>query len=101
MRCIVKAFRRPPTARIRNPQRDFPIGGPADNIVAGELAGRLSGSVAHAFPCPALPRRALLAENLAKPLLWVMVTEPWYKPAAGWSFKIPKTFQKLNQKVPF
>ena len=56
----------------------FPIGGPADNLVTGGPAGRLSGSVAHVSRCPASPRRALLAENLGKPSLWVIITAPWY-----------------------
>ncbi len=78
MRCIVKAFRRPPTGRIRDPEGGLPVGGPADNIVAGELAGWLSGSVAHASRCPASLRRALLAENLGEPSLGVIISARWY-----------------------
>ena len=40
---------------------------------------RLSDGVAHALRCPALPQRTLLAENLGKPSLWVMINAPWYK----------------------
>ncbi len=79
MRCIVKAFRRPPTGRIRDPKGGYPIGGPADNIVAGELAGWLSGSVARGSRCTASLRRALLAENLGKPSLRVTINVLWYK----------------------
>ncbi|MFP6733253.1 MAG: hypothetical protein VB959_05385 [Rhodospirillales bacterium] len=39
---------------------------------------RLSGSVAHALRCPASLRRTLLAENLARPSLSIMITDPWY-----------------------
>ena len=39
---------------------------------------RLSDSVAHALRCPASPQRALLAENLGKPSLWVNISVPWY-----------------------
>ncbi len=28
--------------------------------------------------CPASPRHALLAENLGKPSLWVIISAPWY-----------------------
>ncbi len=28
--------------------------------------------------CPASPRHALLAENLGKPSLWVLISEIWY-----------------------
>jgi hypothetical protein len=64
MRCIVKAARRPPTGRIRDRNGGLP---------------RLSGSVAHALRCPASRQRTLLAENLGKPSLWVMISDPWYK----------------------
>ena len=68
MRCIVKAFRRPPTGRMDDRNGGFP---------------RLSDVVAHALRCPASPRRTLLAENLGKPSLWVSVTAPWYKVEAA------------------
>jgi len=61
---IVKASRRPPTGRHRDRNGGFP---------------RLSDSVAHASRCPALPRRTLLAENLGKPSLWVIIVETWYE----------------------
>jgi hypothetical protein len=44
---------------------------------------RLSDGVARASRCPASPRRTLLAENLGKPSLWVIITEIWYKGAPG------------------
>ena len=61
---IGKAFRRPPTGRIRDRTGGFP---------------RLSDSVAHALRCWASRQRTLLAENLGKPSLWVIITDPWYK----------------------
>ncbi len=67
MRCIVKTFRRPPTGRIRDRN--------------GGLA-RLSDGVVHALRCPAWPQRTLLAENLGKPSLWVMISAPWYDSAS-------------------
>ncbi|MAF96771.1 MAG: hypothetical protein CMM60_13620 [Rhodospirillaceae bacterium] len=63
MRDIVKAFRRPPTGRMDDRNGGLP---------------RLSDSVARASRCAASPRRALLAENLGKPSLWVIITDPWY-----------------------
>ncbi len=64
MRCIVKTFRRPPTGRLRDRNGGLP---------------RLSDGVAHPLRCPASPQRTLLAENLGKPSLWVMISAPWYK----------------------
>ncbi|MCH7693818.1 MAG: hypothetical protein IID50_10280 [Proteobacteria bacterium] len=66
MRRIVETFRRPPTGRIRDRNGGLPW---------------LSDGVAHASRCPASPQRTLLAENLGKPSLWVMISAPWYKPA--------------------
>ena len=63
MRRIVKTFRRSPTGRIRDRNGGLP---------------RLSDGVAHALRCPASPQRTLLAENLGKPSLWVMISDPWY-----------------------
>ena len=40
---------------------------------------RLSDGVARGSRCPASPRHALLAENLGKPSLWVIIGAPWYK----------------------
>ncbi len=67
MRGIVKAFRRPPAVRPRDRNGGFP---------------RLSDGVAQGLRCPASPRHALLAENLGKPSLWVIINETWYE-AAG------------------
>ncbi len=63
MRGIVKASRRPPAVRRGDRNGGFP---------------RLSDGVARGSRCPASPRRALLAENLGKPSLWVIITDPWY-----------------------
>ncbi len=63
MRDIVKAFRRPPAGRLPDRNDGFP---------------RLSDGVAQGFRCPASPRHALLAENLGKPSLWVIINAPWY-----------------------
>ncbi len=41
---------------------------------------RLSDGVPHGLRCLASPRRALLAEILGKPSLWVIINAPWYKP---------------------
>ena len=38
----------------------------------------LSDDVAPVLRCPASLRRARLAENHAKPSLWVFITDPWY-----------------------
>ncbi len=40
---------------------------------------RLSGSVPRGSRCPASPRHALLAENLGKPSLWVIIKDLWYQ----------------------
>ena len=68
MRDIVEAFRRPPTVRLPDRNGGFP---------------RLSGGVAHGYRCPASPRHALLAENLGKPSLWVIISAPWYNGRKG------------------
>ena len=78
MRVIVKPFRRPPTGRIRDPQGGFPIGGSAESFVVGGPADRLSDSVAYASRCTASPQRTLLAENLGKPSLGVIINVLWY-----------------------
>ena len=43
--------------------------------------GVLTDGVAHGSRCPASPRRALLADSLGKPSLWVFISDPWYKEA--------------------
>ncbi len=63
MRGIVKACRRPPAVLPRDPNGGFP---------------RLSDGVPHGLRCPASPRHALLAENLGKPSLWVIIKDLWY-----------------------
>ncbi len=39
---------------------------------------KLSDGVARGSRCPASPRHALLAENIGKPSLWVIIRAPWY-----------------------
>ncbi|MEE8504950.1 MAG: hypothetical protein V3S40_01885, partial [Kiloniellales bacterium] len=68
MRDIGKASRRPPAVRPRDRNGGFP---------------RLSDGVPHGLRCPASPRHALLAENLGKPSLWVIINVPWYKLLGG------------------
>ena len=63
MRCIVKTFRRPPTGHLDDRTGGFP---------------RPSDSVAPALRYPASPRRTLLAENLGKPSLGVIISDLWY-----------------------
>ena len=38
----------------------------------------LLGGVPHGLRCPASPRHALLAGNLGKPSLWVIIKDLWY-----------------------
>ena len=64
MRRIGKAFRRPPTLRWGDRDGGLP---------------RLSDGVARGFRCTASLRPTLLAENLGKPSLWVIIITPWYK----------------------
>ncbi len=47
---------------------------------------RLSDGVPHGLRCPASPRHALLAENLGKPSLWVIISAPWYELPVAASF---------------
>ncbi len=70
MRGIVKASRRTPAVRPRDPNGGFPMfsGGPM--LVDGARGSR----------CPAPPRHALLAENLGKPSLWVITKDHWFLP---------------------
>jgi len=60
---IGKAFRRPPTGCMDDRNGDLP---------------RLSDGVAHGFRCAASLRPTLLAENLGKPSLCVIITPPWH-----------------------
>ncbi len=62
MRGIVKASRRP-RRFARATEGGFP---------------RFSGGVPRGSRCPAPPRHALLAENLGKPSLWVIIKDLWY-----------------------
>jgi len=63
MRCIIKAFRRPPTGRMGDRNGGLP---------------RLSDSVVYGFRYTASLRRTLLAENLGKPSLRIIIIVPWY-----------------------
>ena len=76
MRCIVKIFRRPPKGFLDDRNGGLP---------------RLSDSAAHGSRCPASPRRTLLAENLGKPSLWVIITTPWY-----YILKIPNSVGSIG-----
>jgi len=64
---IVKAFRRTPTGRMDDRNGGLP-----------RLSAKGADSVAHAFRCPESLQRTLLAENLGKSSLWVIITDPWY-----------------------
>ena len=50
---------------------------------------------AHGLRCLASPRRALLAERLGKPSLWVIISEIWYYVFAK-SFNSPLTKSALD-----
>ena len=69
MRCIVKAFRGPPTGCIRDPKGGLP---------------RLSDVVEYVLRCPASRRRTLKAENLGRPSLWVIISDLWYEGGIPW-----------------
>ena len=73
MRPIVKAFRRPPTGRLRDPEGGFT---------------RLSDSVAQGFRCTASLRRTLLAENLVNPSIGVTIHDLWYKRMTGTTIEL-------------
>jgi hypothetical protein len=45
--------------------------------------GQGADGVPHGLRCLASPHHALLAENLGKPSLWVIISEIWYKPTAS------------------
>ncbi len=63
---IVKACRRPPAVRPRD------RGAASQGFRTASRVARDAG---------ASPRHALLAENLGKPSLWVIISETWYKGA--------------------
>ncbi len=46
--------------------------------------------------CPASPRHALLAENLGKPSLWVIINAPWYKRPGNPNWSTVETMDLLN-----
>ncbi len=62
MRCIVKTFRRPRRAAY------------ATGTAAYQGFRTASRTLRDA---PQSPQRTLLAENLGKPSLWVMISAPW------------------------
>ncbi len=68
MRGIVKAFRRPPAVRMPDRNGGFPRLSDGPMLVDG----------AHGFRCPTSPRHPLLAENLGKPSLGVIIKDLWY-----------------------
>ncbi len=71
MRDIVKAFRRPQG-------RPLPVRLPDRNGGFPRAFGQGVDGVAHGLRCLASPRHALLAENLGKPSLWVIIKDLWY-----------------------
>ena len=87
MRPIVKAFRRPPTGLLRDRNGGLP-----------RLSATEFGSVAHALRCPASLQRTLLAENLGKPSLWVIIGDPWYH--AAWSSRSTTSMISSSSMVP-
>ncbi len=76
MRGIVKACRRPQIRPLPVRPRDR-NGGFPESCGRG-LSGPGAGGVPHGSLGPASPRHALLAENLGKPSLWVIISAPWY-----------------------
>ncbi len=46
-------------------------------------AGPWLSDGAHGLRCPASPHHALLAENVGKSDLWVIISAPWYKANSG------------------
>ncbi len=58
---------RPLPVRLRDRNGGFP-----------RAFGQGADGVPHGLRCPASPRRALLAESLGKPSLWVIISEIWY-----------------------
>ncbi len=59
---------------------------------------RFSDGVAHALRCPASPQRTLLAENLGKPSLWVMISVPWYY--TGWTRGARRRPRPARRRMP-
>ncbi len=70
---IVKAFRRPPAVRMPDRNGGFPRLSDGPILVDG----------AHGFRCSTSPRHALLAENLGKPSLGVIIKDLWYHYSVG------------------
>ncbi len=68
MQSIVKVFRRPPAVRMPDRNGGFPRISDGPMLVDG----------AHGFRCSTSPRHALLAENLGKPSLGVIIKDLWY-----------------------
>ncbi len=68
MRRIVKAFRRPPPVRMPDRNGGFPRLSDGPMLVDG----------AHGLRCSTSRRHALLAENLGKPSLGVIIKDLWY-----------------------
>jgi hypothetical protein len=69
--CRVKLYRRPSTDRKDAQNGDI------ERLISAH-AERSAISVAHVSRSTASSPRTLLAENLAMPSLWVIITELWY-----------------------
>ena len=66
-----RGFPTPAGGSPARPERGFPRISDGPILVDG----------AQGLRYPASPRHALLAENLGKPSLWVIIDAPWYKAA--------------------
>ena len=83
-----KNFHQPPVRQQRRP--GFPRRCADQDMVDGHraipngglprLSAKGADGVAHALRCPASLQRTLLAENLGKPSLGVIISDPWYYP---------------------
>ncbi len=77
---IVKAFRRPPAVRMPDRNGGFPRLSDGPMLVDGAHGFRCSTLASAKPPAePGSPRHALLAENLGKPSLGVVIKDLWYK----------------------